>query len=149
MTDPTFAADLEAATTEITNARARLVSTVQRLSDPDLNRARRGGWPVHRVLQHVIESEWLYATAVAYLQGKPVPDRRSISCEGQPVDEVLCMLDAARTALLQALDGVTEDTFYEVRPMGHDEYSVLSVLENVANHDREHADQIAAIASPS
>jgi len=37
------------------------------------------------------------------------------------------------------------ETFYELRRVGHEEYSVLSVIENVANHDHEHAAQIRAI----
>jgi hypothetical protein len=32
--------------------------------------------------------------------------------------------------------------------IGHEEYSVLSVLENAASHDREHARQIRSIAAP-
>jgi uncharacterized damage-inducible protein DinB len=147
MKDPTFEADLEALTRDITTARADLVSAVQRLSGSDLDRARRGGWSIRRVLEHVIQSEWLYASLVAHLQDKAVPERGSTSCEGQPVDEILCMLDSSRGALLSALEGVGEDAFYEVKKMGHEEYSILSVLENVSNHDREHADQIAAIVA--
>ena len=147
MKDPTFEADLEALTRDITTARADLVSAVQRLSGSDLDRARRGGWSIRRVLEHVIQSEWLYASLVAHLQDKAVPERGSTSCEGQPVAEILCMLDSSRGALLSALEGVGEDAFYEVKKMGHEEYSILSVLENVSNHDREHADQIAAIVA--
>ena len=147
MTDPTFAADLEALTADIAASRATLVSAVQRLTDSDLDRARRGGWPVRRVLEHVIQSEWLYATLVAHLRRGTVPERQHISCDGQPVDEILCLLDASRTALLQALDGVSEDAFYDVQRMGHEEYSVLSILENVANHDREHAAQVGVTLS--
>jgi hypothetical protein len=29
--------------------------------------------------------------------------------------------------------------------VGHEEYSILSVLENVSNHDREHAEQVKTI----
>lgn len=147
MTDPGFIADLEALTIDVTNARADLVSAVQRLSDGDLDKARRGGWTVRRVLEHVIESEWLYATLVFYLQDRRAPERQDTSCSGQPVDEILCMLDSSRNALLQALDGVSEEAFYDVQRVGHEEYSVLSVLENAANHDREHAAQIDAIVS--
>jgi len=149
MTEPTFAADLEALTNDMTASRAGLVSGVQALSDADLAKARRGGWPIHRVLEHVIEAEWLYATLTAHLQQKPVPARGSTSCESQPVDEILCLLDSSRSALLSALEGVNEDAFYDIQRMGHEEYSVYSVLENVANHDREHAGQIAAIVAAS
>jgi len=125
------------------------VSAIQALSDADLAKVRRGGWPVHRVLEHVIESEWLYATLIAHLQGKPVPERGKTSCEGQPVDDVLRMLEASRLAVVGTLAGVEEDVFYDVQRMGHAEYSVYSVLEHVANHDREHAGQITAIVAAS
>jgi hypothetical protein len=144
-----FTADLESVTSDITTARADLVSAVQRLSDSDLDRARRGGWPIRRVMEHVIEFEWLCVMAIATIRGQPMPERPSTSCEGQPADEILCMLDSARHALLEAIDGVDEDTFYRLVKMGREEYSVLSALENIAHHDHEHADQIAAIAAPA
>ena len=60
------------------------------------------------------------------------------------------MLLDSRTALLKALGALEMDpkayeTFYELKKVGHEEYSVLSVLENVASHDHEHAAQIRAI----
>lgn len=142
-----FHHDLEAATNDLTAARAELVSAVRRLSDDDLGRARRGGWPVRRILEHVIKSEWLYATLLAHMRGLPVPERQAVSCEGQPADEILCLLDGSRGALLRALDGVTEEQFYVLHTFGHEEYSVLSLLENAASHDREHAAQIAAVVA--
>ncbi len=147
MPDTTFAADLEAVSGDLTNARAALVSTVQRLSDEGLDRARRGGWTVRRVLEHVVEFEWLCVMAVAALRGQPPAQGQQTSCEGQPVDEILCMLDASRHALLQAVDGVDEETFYTLGRLGREEYSVLSALENVAHHDREHVEQINSIVA--
>jgi hypothetical protein len=147
MTDPTFTADLEAITAELTDDRASLISTVQKLSDADLDRARRGGWSIRRVLEHVIEFEWLCVmgiTALRKLEPSPGP---TVSCEGQPVDEILCMLDASRHALLASIDGVEEETFYTLGRLGREEYSVLSALENVAHHDREHREQISVILS--
>lgn len=140
----TFALDLEAALADLAVARADLVSAVQSLSEADLERARRGGWPVHRILEHVIESEWMYAQGAAYLSGKPAPGRGATACAGQPAEEILCMLDSSRTALLGAVEGVSEDAFYDVKRIGHEEYSVLSILENAAAHDREHAAQVRA-----
>jgi uncharacterized damage-inducible protein DinB len=149
MTDPAFRADLEAITAEMTDARAALVSAVQRLSDADLDRARRGGWTIRRVLEHVIEFEWLCVMAITAIRKEEARGRPQTSCEGQLVDEILCMLDTARHALLGAFDGVDEETFYRLERMGREEYSVLSALENVAHHDREHSAQITAIASSS
>ncbi len=145
----TFTLDLEAALADLATARAGLVSAVQGLSAADLDRARRGGWPVHRILEHVIQSEWLYAQLAAGLSGNPAPARGATTCAGQPTDEILCMLDACRTALLQATGGVSEDAFYEIKRLGHEEYSVLSLLENAAAHDREHAAQVRATIEAS
>ena len=144
-----FALDLEAALADLANARADLVSAVQPLTATDLARARRGGWPVHRILEHVIQSEWLYAQVAAGLSGSAAPQRGATACAGQPADEILCLLDGSRTALLQAIDGVSEDAFYEIKRFGHEEYSVLSLLENAAAHDHEHAAQVrTTVGSP-
>ena len=56
-------------------------------------------------------------------------------------------LAASHRGLLAALDGVDEASFYRLRSVGHEEYSILSVLENETNHDREHAEQVQAILS--
>lgn len=146
MLDSTFTLDLEAALADLTTARADLVSAVQPLSAADLDRSRRGGWPVHRILEHLIQSEWLYAQAAAHLCGAAAPDRGPTTCAGQRVDEILCVLDASRTALLQAVAGVSERAFYEVKRLGPEEYSILSLLEKAASHDREHATEIRTIA---
>jgi uncharacterized damage-inducible protein DinB len=127
-----FTLDLEAALAGLAAARADLVSAVQPLSPADLERARRGGWPVHRILEHVLQSEWLYAQVAAGLSGNPAPQRGATACAGQPAGEVLCLLDNRRTALLKAIDSVSEDAFYEIKRLGHEEYSVLSLLENAA-----------------
>ena len=142
-----YYADREALLAGLTSGRADLGSTVQALAPGDLDRARRGGWPVRRVLEHVIQSEYLYANLVCHLRGVPVPPRTPLPCEGQAPDQLLCELDSSRTALLSALAGVDEEAFYRLGHVGHEEYSVLSVLESAANHDREHAAQIRAIVS--
>jgi hypothetical protein len=144
-----FTLDLEAALADLASARADLVSAVQPLQPTDLDRARRGGWPVHRVLEHVIQSEWLYAQVAAALSGNPTPERGPTACAGQPIDEILCLFDASRTALLQAFNGISENAFYELKRIGHEEYSVLSLLENAAAHDREHAAQLRATIESS
>src|SRR5437899_1485292 len=113
-----FESDLEAATADVTAARGDFVSAVQRLSESELERGRRGGWSVRRVVEHVIQSEQLYATLIRAMRGLPVGEVRRPSCAGQPVDEILCLLDASRTALLSALDGVDEESFYTIKPLG-------------------------------
>lgn len=141
----TFEAHLHVALADMTTARADLVSAVQVLLPEDLHRARRGGWPIARVIEHVIESDYLYAMAASAIRRQPAAARGETSCAGQPVDEVLCRLEAGRAALLAAARDVTEDDFYRIERLGREEYSVLSILENAAAHDHEHAGQIRAI----
>jgi len=144
-----FHRDLASAQEAIRLARDELLIVVDSFSRSDLDRARRGGWPVRRVLEHVIHSEHLYAQATAYLVGSQVEAGGPSSPPASASDSRRMLLDS-RKALLNALKELEEDprgyeTFYELRKVGHEEYSVLSVLENVANHDREHAEQIRTI----
>ena len=139
-----FDRDLTFARQELDAARRELLPVVGALSDADLDRARRGGWAVRRVLEHVIESEWLYASLVAHLRGAPAPGD-VVSGGPSSSAEAAQRLDASRRALLAALDGVDEESFYRLSAVGHEEYSIISVLENTANHDREHAGQVQAI----
>ncbi len=44
--------------------------------------------------------------------------------------------------LSSTVSGVDEMTFYEPQTLGREQYSVVSVLENVASHDHEHLEQI-------
>ena len=55
-------------------------------------------------------------------------------------------LERHRATLLTALEGVDEVAFYEMRSLGHEQYSVISVLENVASHDHEHLEQLQKTA---
>lgn len=148
MTCP-FHSDLTAGQQAIDTARRELLAVVDSMSREDLERARKGGWPVRRVLEHVIHSEALYAQAVAYLCGATVSGRPESSAPGSAGEARTMLLDS-RKGLLNALaelemDPRAYETFYELRRVGHEEYSVLSVLENVAHHDREHAAQIKSI----
>ncbi len=139
-----FDQDLEAMRRELETAREELRGVVSTLSDAHLERGRRGGWTVRRVLEHVIQSEWLYVRLVHHLRELPVPGD-VVSGAPTSVGDAAQRLDASRRALLAALDGVDEESFYRLGTVGHEEYSILSVLENVSNHDREHAEQVRAI----
>ncbi len=140
-----FDRDLGAARNECDRDRRTLLSVVGALRDADLDRARRGGWTVRRVLEHVIQSEWLYVGLVHHLRGRQTEQTPMEA--GAPASVAVSSRDlkVSRQALLAAIDGVVEDTFYQLQRVGHEEYSVLSVLENVALHDREHAAQVEAI----
>ena len=144
-----YHSDRAASQDAIRQARDELLGVIDSLSRSSFERARKGGWPVHKVLEHVIHSEKLYAQATAYLCGSEAPPRSEISPPASASEARTMLLDS-RKALLKALGALEMDpkayeTFYELKKVGHEEYSVLSVLENVASHDHEHAAQIQAI----
>ena len=139
-----FEQELIGAPEQLEAAREQLLAVAGGLLDADLARARRGGWAVARVLEHVIQSEWLYAGLVAHLRDRPSPGDVATGMPTSVADAV-DRLAASHRALLAALDGVDEASFYRLRAVGHEEYSILSVLENGTNHDREHAGQVQAI----
>jgi uncharacterized damage-inducible protein DinB len=142
-----FAQDLGDNRAAIADARDALLDELRGLNDGDLTRARRGGWSVQQVLRHVIDAEVAYTRVIAHLRGA------SLTVPDTTPDDVTTMraaidaLERYRGMLTAAVDGVSEDVFYEMRTLGRDEYSVLSVLENVANHDHEHLQQIRQIVS--
>ncbi len=139
-----FEQDLQRVREELDAARTELLAAVTSLSDADLDRARRGGWTVRRVLEHVIQSEWLYSRVVLHLRGLPVPGD---AIDANPISAVDASdkLGASRAALVQALDGVDEEPFYRLAAVGHEEYSILSMIENESMHEHEHAAQIQSI----
>ena len=143
-----FEQELTGAREQLEAARQELLTVVGALVDADLARSRRGGWAVARVLEHVIQSEWLYAGLVAHLRDRPSPGD---VVTGLPTSVAYAVdrLAASHRVLLAALDSVDEASFYRLRAVGHEEYSILSVLENGTNHDREHAAQVQAILKAS
>jgi uncharacterized damage-inducible protein DinB len=130
---------------ELEDARVGLLKVVSDLVDADLERARRGGWSVREVLMHVVESDWWFAGAIAALREYDRPSREATADVPQRIEEVIAVLTLAREALVEAADGVMEDAFYRMRKIGPQDYSILSVLENCADHDREHALQVQAL----
>lgn len=139
--------DFAVARREVEDARRELLETLNLLSDDDFDRARRGGWPAGRVVQHVIQSEWHYAHLIRRLRElPPEPLPESAGAPGSS-GEAVRELAASRQSLLAALDGIDEASFYQLQTLGREEYSVLSVLENVAHHDREHGQQVRSIVA--
>jgi len=141
----TYESDLTFARDALASARDELLTLVGSLEVADRERARRGGWTVARVLRHVIQGETLYVRGMAYLTGSQAEAPAMPSSPPESTAEARRQLDACRAGFLAALEGVNEDTLYAIRPVGHEEYSALSLLENVAHHDREHAAQIREI----
>lgn len=139
----TFDDDKRSLTTALDGARKQLLDVIDHLTEDDLTRGRRGSWTVARILQHVIDSERIYVQVLHGLIAAPAPDLPHAGLPATTAD-ARSALDATRTAVLNAVEIAPEDGFYDLRRMGHEEYSVFSVLENVANHDIEHAHQISA-----
>lgn len=140
-----FERDLANVRSSMASARQELLTVLGRLSDPDLERGTRGGWPIRKVLEHTLQSEWMYVALMHHLRGKPsdIPEAKGV--EIATLADALSGLGRARATLLEVFVGVDEETFYRLQRAGHEEYSVLSVLENVELHDHEHAAQIERI----
>ncbi len=141
-----FEQDLQACRSELDAAREQLLRVVTALRDDDFERARRGGWTVRRILEHVIYSEHGYSRVITHLRGHS-PTGDMPECSPASSADALERLRASREALSAALEAVDEETFYTIGRLGHEEYSILSVLENEINHEREHAEQVRAIVS--
>jgi len=141
----TFESDLASARDALASAREELLALVNSLSAPDLERARRGGWSVARVLQHIIQGEHLYVRGMAHLTGSQAEAPAMPSSAPDSTSEARQQLDAGRAGFLAALAAVSEESLYAIRPVGHEEFSALSLMENVAHHDLEHAAQIREI----
>jgi hypothetical protein len=135
-----FESDKAALLSDLEKSRAQLNEVVLKLRADDLSSARRGSWPVSKVLEHLLHSERLYAQLISVFSG--------VGYAGEPgavpstPAEALTALEATRMAVLDGIGHVKEEDFYRLQTIGHDEYSVLSILENDAAHDREHAEQI-------
>lgn len=128
-------------------ARQALLSLVSPLSADDMRRSRPGGWTAGRVLHHVIESEQIYAKLLAHIRSMPQVE----STAEEPRDGAAAAAALAETrALVESLvDGIDADTLYALRRFGHEEYSALSILENIAAHDRDHLAQLRDVVPPA
>jgi hypothetical protein len=140
-----FEADKAALLREMSDARSTFEGVVAALTPADLKRSRRGSWPVGKILDHVLHSERLYAQLISAISGAP----SNVEVGQTPANsgEAIFALAVTREAVLGALGQVKEEDFYRLQAIGHEEYSVLSILENVAAHDREHAEQIRRTVS--
>jgi uncharacterized damage-inducible protein DinB len=141
-----FGRDLSNIRAALEESRAELLAVLRSLDDASLDRGRRGGWPVRRVLEHVISSEHIYARLIQNLR-RVQPAQDPLPSAPSTVDEAIEAEQSARHALRDALEGIDEEALYRMTKIGHEEYSVLSVLENEAHHEREHAAQIKSILS--
>lgn len=140
-----FEDDLRHALEEARAAREGLLAVLAPLTDADLDRARRGGWSVRQVLEHLVLAEKGYLRVLALLRESPEPPPRPEPVPVASLAQAVRELEAGRRALLEALREVDEELFYTLRPVGREQFSVLSLLENLASHEREHTAQIKAI----
>ncbi len=145
-------ADLRNAVASMRTSRNALLAVTIQLSPDDLARRRAGGWSIARVLAHVIESEWIYVKLMAHMVGSvapPSPAEAEASAEPASGADATERLSAVRTAFESALEGVDPARLYTLVRFGHEEFSPLSLVENVAMHDIEHRDQIAVLLAPA
>jgi hypothetical protein len=144
-----FERDLSENTKAIETARASLLERLRLLTDEDLRRGRRGGWSIQEVLRHVIDAEIAYTKVIAHLRGLSLQVPESTPDDVGTMSATVTALERSRGVLSSAFSGVDESTFYELRLLGREQYSVLSVLENVASHDHEHLEQIVKTVASS
>lgn len=140
-----FESDLKFAKEAAAAARKDFLEIVRGLKDEDLNREKRGGWPIRKVLEHAIHSEVLYSRLARHLCGLAQAEDEPHAKPPATVAEAVAALDESRAALEEAIAHVDEESFYKMHVIGREEYSVLSLLENVTLHDREHGPQIQDI----
>lgn len=126
-------------------ARMTLAARVAPLDARTMTLGAAGGWTVGRTLQHVIEAEATYVKLLAHLAQREAP---ALAAD-EPADgaAAISAMQACRDAVLALVDGIDDETLYRLVRLGHEEYSVLSVLQNIASHDRDHLGQITELAS--
>lgn len=123
--------------------RAGLLADLAGLADEDLALQRRGGWSIAQVIHHIDESEWHYTGMIGKLRGGAPASPPDVTVPGS-TREAIGSLERARSALIESVEGVAEDDFYRLGG-GSQQYSILSALENVRQHDIEHGEQIRNI----
>ncbi|MEX2227414.1 MAG: DinB family protein [Dehalococcoidia bacterium] len=137
-----FKSDLAENLRAVEVARTALLEQLRTLQPDDLRSTRRGGWSVQEVLRHVIDAEVSYTKVIGYLRSSPVDLPNATDEDVASPKAAEAALARARERLLALIQGVDEPTFYDLRALGKEQYSVVSVLENVASHDHEHLEQI-------
>ena len=123
----------------LTDSADRLVAAARAARDrpvPD------GEWGPEQVVRHLIDSEVAYAKVIGFLRSNPVELENASDADVASPAAAAAALERVRARLLALVDGVEEATFYDLRALGKEQYSVLSVLENIASHDHEHVEQL-------
>ncbi|MYD64532.1 MAG: DinB family protein [Chloroflexi bacterium] len=122
---------------------------VRRPDEPDDEHDAR--WSVREVLWHVADSERCWREwAEAALRGEAVTRFRGVRrpAELNRPRHLLASLDEQRAATLAFLAGLPGDADLAApRPSPGREMSVLAMLDHLTNHDRDHAEQVAALSA--
>lgn len=139
-----FETDLRESLAELAATRAELRTIVEPLGDGDLERARRGEWTVATVLSHLAGTDYAWVRMASLLRGREAPERRQVAAPAS-VAAALETLDASRAAFLAVIEGVDEETFYDLRKIeGFQEASVVSSIRDLNGHEHEHLGQLRA-----
>lgn len=143
-----FEDDLQQALTAAREAHSALLAVLAELGDEDLYLSLRGNWTIRRVIQHLVQSYNFYLAIILRGRGRGVTGSSTETIgDFSTITEAARLLDIGFQTALAATDGVDEETFYHPAPARDgNEYSVLSVIESIAAHDLEHAEQIKTIA---
>ncbi len=139
-----FETDLRESLAQLTATRAEVRGIVEGLSDGDLERARRGEWTVATVLSHLAGSDYSWVRMASLLRGREAPERRQVPAPASAA-AALEALDASRAAFLAVIEGVDEETFYDLQKVeGFQEASVVSAIRDLNGHEHEHIGQLRA-----
>ena len=154
---PTAAA-LDERLTRFAEARAALLDAlrdldqarfVRRPEDPAAEGDRR--WSIREVLWHVADSERCWREWIeAALRGEAVTRFRGVRRPAHLnlLPQLIESLEEQRSATLAFLGGLGgEADLTTQHPTPSQPRSILEALDHLAGHDREHAEQIAALAA--
>ena len=157
-TDAASEAGLDERLTRLAEAREALLDAlgeldqahfVRRPDDPAAEGDRR--WSIREVLWHVADSDRCWRGWIeAALRGEAVTRFRGVRRPAHlnTLPQLIESLREQRTstlAFLGGLDGAADLT--TPHPTPSHARSILEVLDHLTNHDRDHAEQIAALAA--
>ena len=158
MTATPTAAALDERLTRFAEAREALLDAlrdldqahfVRRPEDPAAEGDRR--WSIREVLWHVADSERCWREWIeAALRGEAVTRFRGVRRPAHLnlLPQMIESLDEQRSATLAFLGGLGEGADLTTRhPTPSHPRSILEALDHLTGHDREHAEQIAALAA--
>ncbi len=157
-TDAASEARLDERLTRLAAAREALLGALRDLDQPHFVRrppdpAAEGDrrWSIREVLWHVADSDRCWRGWIeAALRGEAVTRFRGVRRPAHlnTLPQLTESLEEQRATTLALLGGLGADPDVTTRhPTPSHARSILEVLDHLANHDRDHAEQIAALAA--